>query len=286
MKKFLGLLKKYIFFFIHIWDFKFDFPIPPKPFYRIFKPKFWNQMVNLYYRRKIFEKKYADGIKRYWEEEDFTQDNYLIWLYKSFNKQYNTVLNPIIFNKIKANNPSKLFELGSGSGNTSAIILSDIISDKMLDKFDKRIDYNLEYVGVDLSEVRSRKAMNMLPILFNKFMNNLSLDFYSADASNLKYADNYFDYSIAISVFERVDHKSIDSLVGELCRVTKSGIFISDTIDHYPHGFPRNEKKLNIIFQKYNFELKYHNYYTMTDTTRDKIGWEYCFIHYYFERIS
>ena len=94
-----------------------------------------------------------------------------------FASQYNTVLNPLIFNKIKANNPSKLFELGSGSGNTSAIILSDIISDKMLDKFDKRIDYNLEYVGVDLSEVRSRKAMNMLPILFNKFMNNIKFRF-------------------------------------------------------------------------------------------------------------
>ena len=119
-------------------------------------------MVTLYHRRKKFEKEYADGIKRYWEEEDFTQDNYLVWLYKSFNKQYNTVMNPFILDKIKANNPSKLFELGSGSGNSAAVILSDIISEKMLDKFDKKTNYNLEYVGVDLSEVRSRKAMNML----------------------------------------------------------------------------------------------------------------------------
>ena len=45
---------------------------------------------------------------------------------------------------------------------------------------------------------------------------------------------------------------------------------IATAYDHYPHGYPRNEKKLNKIFQKYNFELKYHNYFTQTDTARVK----------------
>ena len=106
---------KLIFFFLkNFFDFKFDFPLPPKFILRIFDYTFWGTFFIQYYQRKN-----EKGLKK----TKSAKANYYDWLYKTFNVQYNTIVNEKYF-KIISTDSNKVLEGGIGSGSACACFLS------------------------------------------------------------------------------------------------------------------------------------------------------------------
>ena len=70
--------KLIFFFFINFFDFKLDFPFPPKHIFRVFDYTYWATFFIHYYQRKNESRKITGRIK----------ENYNDWLYKTYNVQY------------------------------------------------------------------------------------------------------------------------------------------------------------------------------------------------------
>ncbi len=273
----LNYLKDIWFFIYTKKDLKLDFPLPPKPFYRLFKIVFWKRFFPHYRRRKKSELKFSN-IKEYWSKEQWKQDDYLNWLVKTFEKQYPTVTSDYIFKKYYDLKISKILEVGCGSGHSAACLLSYFINQSYIKK-DSFDDLNhIEYAGVDLSETRIKTANLFLPVFLNKFKDSIKLNFFAGDAKELDFKDNYFDFCFIPSVFERVDEKNIEGLIKEICRVSKQGIFVSDFYDQMPDGYPRSPKELSKYFNKFDFKLSY----SKENYVKTKKG-EHCEIHILFE---
>ena len=83
----------------------------------------------------------------------------------------------------------------------------------------------LNHLGLDVTAVddMSWKAKEDLPAL----LGDRGVNFLKADASDLPFESGSFDYSFCISVIEHCDKKTIDKIISEGRRVTKSdGLFI------------------------------------------------------------
>tara|TARA_E500000178_G_C16854159_1_gene676546 strand:+ start:140 stop:1009 length:870 start_codon:yes stop_codon:yes gene_type:complete len=277
---FIEFLKNFLYFIINIFDFKFDFPIPPKPFYRVFKPIFWTTFLKVYKKRKQYRKKYEEYEKQ-WVEEIFLEDDYMQWLLKTFNKQYFTTTNDKIYKKIFAARPTKILEVGCGGGNTGAAFLINYLN--YLNN-SKNLNEIIEYTGIDLSETRIENAKKKLPIFFSAFKNILNINLISSNGSIVDKENQYFQFTFAVAVLEQIDDIKIEKIVKEMSRVTKKYIYVSDLMDHYPGGFPRSHKVLDKIFNKYNFKLIDHDYSLQT-IKKNTDSREYCYVQYIFERV-
>jgi SAM-dependent methyltransferase len=270
-----------LFFITNIWDFKFDFPIPPKKFrYRIFIPSFWSTMLHIYFMRKTDANKYDNVAKKLWSEKTFHQESFEKWLCKVFYSQYGTVIDNDIFDMMCVKETTKIFEAGCGSGGAAACLLLRIFSNRypngeLNDEYKK-----LYYMGIDLSEERIITGKKFLPILFNHYKSLIDLDFKKGDISDINAQDKYFDFSFVPSVLERIDDNNINQIISELCRVTNKGIFITDVADKYPLGYSRSPLLLDNIFKKNNFSLQYHNYLIPSSKMKYQ-----CELHAYFKRI-
>jgi len=73
-----------LFFIINIWDFKFDFPIPPKHPLRMFQPSFWSTMFHIYRVRKLDSKSFNHDVKTLWSKKKLFQTSLESWLLKTF----------------------------------------------------------------------------------------------------------------------------------------------------------------------------------------------------------
>lgn len=256
--EYLFLYIKYIGFFLYTKkDFKMDFPFPPKPFYRIFKPIFWIRFFPHYYRRKKSQLKYSYNIAEYWKKEQWEQDDYLTWLQKVFQKQYPRVASNEIFFRICKTEPQNILEVGAGSGHSAACFLSYYLNHQFKKNQDFQKIKKINFTGIDLSFLRIKFANIYLPIFLNKHIEFIKLNFVSGDATKMKYMDKQFDFTLVPSVLERVDDENIEDLVKEMCRVTKKGVFVSDFYDQMPDGFPRSPKILSKLFSKHGFNLTY-----------------------------
>lgn len=257
-------LKKLFFFIINIFDFKFDFPIPPKKIIRMFQFSFWKTMLHIYYIRKSNEKKFKN-IKHLWKDKNLDTTSYEKWLLKTFRAQYGTVLNDRALNILNKGKFENIFEAGCGAGASGLVHMLRIFdlrypNGKLNDEYK-----NIIYTGVDLNLTRVENARKYLPIFFNYYKNCINFILEEGDLTNLKFQDNAFDFTFIPSVLEAVPETDVDNVISEICRVSKNYIFITDPYDQYPLGYPRSEKELSKYFIKYGFKLEFFEY-KITDT--------------------
>ena len=231
---------------------------------------FWTTFLYLYQRRKLETLPAELNIKKFWIEHPHSQPaSYIDWLRTAFVKQAQVFISNHMFDEILASKPKRILEGGCGSGATAACFLSFC---------EGKVDYELEYTGIDLSEVRVASAKKFVPKLKGGLSYPVKDNFEVGDLTRLPYKTRLFDTSLVPSVLERVDNTQIQSLIKEICRVTDRYIFISDFYDQYPMGWPRSPQVLNKMFEQFGFHLVDEDY-VYTKTPRN-----YCEIHLLYER--
>ena len=256
--------------FLMLKDCRWDFPIPPKKASRMLFPSFWTTFFYLYQRRKLETLSSETDIKKFWIKNPHSQPpTYVDWLRTAFVKQAQVFISNRMFDKMLDSKPKRILEGGCGSGATAACFLSFC---------EGKIDYELEYTGVDLSKVRVASAKKFVPKLSGGLSYPVKDSFEVGDLTNLTYETKFFDTTLVPSVLERVDNTQIYALIEEICRVTDRYIFISDFYDQYPMGWPRSPQTLNKTFELFGFYLVDEDY-VYTNVPRN-----YCEIHLLYER--
>lgn len=257
---------KLIFFFIkNSFDFKFDFPFPPKFIMRIFDYTYWVSFFIHYYQRKNEKKAAQKKIK----------NNYNDWLYKTYNVQYNTVVNEKFFERISYKS-KKIFEGGIGSGSACACFISYLR--------DKNNKNNLKYYGIDINKKRLLVANKFLK-RFLQNDKNITLNLKYGNLNKIPYNENFFDFSFIPSVLERIDNKNITKVVDEICRVTKKGIYVSDLFDKLPNGTPRSHRTYEKMFLKNGFFMSEYTYEIKKPKRKRYIG-NHCILQILFLKKS
>lgn len=147
-----------------------------------------------------------------------------------------------------AKDSCKVSDLGCGDGDTVQRLIDYI------DEYWKKNNINdkkIEIIGIDLNDSRIDNAKKLV----ESPNSNIKYDFYQADAieDGLDYENNYFDYSLCTGVLEILDDEQCEKLTSEMCRTTKSGIYVEDLYERFPGGFPR---ELPELFKTYNFHEK------------------------------
>lgn len=246
-------LKLIIFFLRNIFDLKFDFPFPPKFFFRVLDYTYWKTLFIQYYQRKN---------EKIILRKNKPRTNYNDWLYKTFNVQYNTIVNENFFDEISKKS-KKIFEGGVGSGSACACFISFY-----LEKYKNK---KIKYYGIDINTQRIFLAKKFL----KKFIGenkNIGIKLKYANLKKIPFAKNYFDYSFLPSVLERIDNKNIENVIGEICRVTNKGVYISDLYDKLPNGTPRSHKIYQTFFLRNGFEMKNFKYLIKKPKRKEYIG--------------
>jgi len=273
-------LKRIIFFLINIWDFKFDFPIPPKRLkHRMIFPSFWATMLHVYMVRKTAAKQYNNDVKDMWVRKHFKQERYEKWLLKVFNTQYGAVIDKRAFDIIGSDDTKTIFEAGCGNGGAAACLLLRVLDKRFPSGNIDSSSNSLEYTGVDLNSDRVKVANTFLPIMFSHYDSEVSFNFKTGDLANLDFKDKYFDFSFVPSVLERVDNNNIMNVIEEISRITKKGIFVVDVADKYPMGSPRSHLEQEKLFNQFGFSLKWHKYVKTNTKMKNQ-----CELHAFFER--
>ena len=143
--------KRIIFFLSNIWDFRFDFPIPPKRLkYRMLFPSFWSTLFHVYMVRKTAAKKYDHNVKNMWSNKHFKQEKFEKWLYKVFNTQYGSVIDQSAFEIICHKDTKRIFEAGCGNGAAAACLLLRLLDNRFPSGIIESSSNSIEFTGVDL----------------------------------------------------------------------------------------------------------------------------------------
>ena len=221
-------------------------------------------MLHIYYIRKSDEKKFTK-IKTLWKEKNLDQTSYENWLLKTFRTQYGTVINDPVLDILNKGQFVNILEAGCGAGSSALVHMLRIFDTRYPNGLLNDNYQKITYTGVDLNSTRVENAKKFLPIFFSHYKKCIDFVLEEGDLSDLKYEDNIFDFTFVPSVLERVSNEDIDTVISEICRVSKNYIFVSDFYDHYPLGYPRSEKELSKYFNKYGFKLEFFEY-KMTDT--------------------
>ena len=163
----IRFLKQILFFFINVFDFKFDFPLPPRNIKRLFHISFWATFLHLYHVRKVREKKINNN---YWKEYSVKKTSYQEWLRKIFLVQYGTVRNKKTYNTMLCDyNSERILDVGCGSGASSACFLLELAEFRYSEGI-SNTDFNkFEFYGIDLSQSRIDEANEKIPILMNNY---------------------------------------------------------------------------------------------------------------------
>lgn len=150
-----------------------------------------------------------------------------------------------LFEEIILEKPSKLLEMGVGTGSMS-IFLSHL---------------GFTVIGADNNE----KVINKASKLSEKL--NGKVEFVKADAYNLvdKFGTDYFDIIFSQGFFEHFDDEEIVKLINEQLKVGKV-VFISVPSNFYPRKDLGNERLLSVdewkeILDNANIQFDYIKYY-------------------------
>ncbi len=175
---------------------------------------------------------------------------------KSWEEYYSTDLNlheylrnlsghSTLFEEIIHESPSKLLEIGVGTGSMS-IFLSHL---------------GFRVIGAD----NNKKVINEASKLSEKL--NGHVEFVKADAYNLvdKFGTDYFDIIFSQGFFEHFDDKEIKKLINEQLKVGKV-VFISVPSNFYPKKDLGNERLLSVdewkkILNNADLQFEFIKYY-------------------------
>lgn len=259
--KFLLTYIKYVIFFIYTKkDFKYDFPFPPKPLYRLLLPSYYLRFFALYYRRKKDTIKFKNDRDKLWEEKSWDQGDYLRWIKKVVQESLPAIQDEVVLDEILNSEPKNILEIGSGSGHTAAAFLIHFLNYVNFKSNNK--NYKITYEGIDLSFERTQAAINFTNIFFAQ-RENIDLKFSKKNLLDIETNIKY-DYIFLFSVFEAINDNDVETFIEKICKIASKGVYITDLFDRYPGGYPRSHKVLESYFRKYNFTLSKHEYKSIT----------------------
>lgn len=153
---------------------------------------------------------------------------------------------PLEWDRFTARDVKHIIDLGCGDGDVTQRV-ADYIADSWKNQGYK--GHKLDIYGYDLNPSRIVNAK-----LHCKSPHpDITFHFNVCDVAGkgVPHEDKFFDYAINSGVFEILEDEPADTFMNELCRVTRSGIFIEDLADHYPGGYPRAD--FESLFNKYGF---------------------------------
>jgi SAM-dependent methyltransferase len=166
------------------------------------------------------------------------------WEYLRLRKSWYQM--PLNWEKFCGEDCTTILDLGCGDGD-----LTQTLVDFICNEF-KRTGkgHKIHIVGSDLSPSRIGNAQKHVTSTDDR----VTMEFQVDDATKpLPFDDKHFDYSLNSGVFEILADESADKFAGELCRLTKYGIYTEDLADEYPGGFPRQD--LNCLFNPHGFKV-------------------------------
>ena len=140
---------------------------------------------------------------------------------------------PVGWARFAALGTSRILDLGCGDGDQTQRVAEFVAGRWQATGYD---GFPLEIVGVDLSDSRVENARRHARSPHGK----ITLRFESGDAvAGLDYADDFFDYTLAMGLFEVLDDPDAETVLDELARLTAHGVYVRDVLDDYPGLSPR-----------------------------------------------
>ena len=276
MRNIKNTFRGILYFIINFFDFKFDFPFPPKFIHRVLKLSYWRTFIMTYYIRKKDSKMFDDNVHTLWKQKKLPYNSYEKWLQKIFMTQHGSIVSDKAF-KIMMNDGVKFLDAGCGAGASGACFLMRYIDQKITNE---EVSHPIEYHGIDLNSDRIQGAKKFLDIFLFKYKNMIKTNFNVGDLSKIDYPDDFFDYTYVPSVLERIDNDNIDKILKEICRVTKKEylylIFLIIILLDI-QGVIMSKKN---FFEKYKFKLDFYDY-IMTKTYPESIK-NQCELHTFF----
>lgn len=140
---------------------------------------------------------------------------------------------PVGWGRFAAPGTSRILDLGCGDGDQTERVAEFIAGRWTAAGYD---GFPMEIVGVDLSESRVENARQHA----RSPHGDVTLRFEQGDvAAGLDYADDYFDYTLALGLLEILDDDLVGSVLDEVARLTASGVYVRDLLDPMPGFHPR-----------------------------------------------
>jgi len=139
---------------------------------------------------------------------------------------------PLEWGRFAEPGTARILDIGCGDGDQTQRVAEFVAGRWQATGFD---GFPLEIVGVDLSASRIENARQHTSSPHEQ----ITLRFEQGDLlDGLDCADDYFDYSLAMGIFEVFDER-FDEMLTELTRVTAEGLYVSDILEEYPWVTPR-----------------------------------------------
>lgn len=208
--------------------------------------------LNSYHRdaHMVYYLKRVDYINQknfdhYYKTAEKPIDNYR-WQYLKNRKAW--YIPPMEWDRFAAEGVTRVLDLGCGDGDVTQRI-ADYIAKCWKDKGYK--GHKLTVYGYDLNEsrIRNAKAHCTSPHPEIEF----HFDTCDVVGKGIDHPDNFFDYTCTTGVLEILEDTPAGKFMAELCRITKSGIYMQDLADEYPGGYPRDN--FEEWFGKHGFTL-------------------------------
>ena len=139
---------------------------------------------------------------------------------------------PVEWGRFAAPGTSRLLDAGCGDGDQTQRVAEFVAGRWQAAGYD---GFPLQIVGVDLSASRIENARRHTRTPHEK----ITLRFERGDVvSGLDYGEDFFDYTLAMGLFELLE-ESVDDVLDELARVTAQGLYVRDILEDYPGLTPR-----------------------------------------------
>ena len=142
---------------------------------------------------------------------------------------------PLGWERFASPGTARVLDLGCGDGDQTQRVAEFIAGRWTASGYD---GFPMEIVGVDLNESRIRNAKQLVRSPHRK----ITMRFERADATaGLRFADDYFDYTLLGGVLEVLDDDDITPVLDAMTRLTADGVYVRDILDEYPGLYPRPE---------------------------------------------
>jgi len=140
---------------------------------------------------------------------------------------------PVGWDRFVAPGTARLLDVGCGDGDQTQRVAEHVAGRWLAAGYD---GFPLEIVGVDLSASRVENARRLVDSPHPK----ITVRFEQGDVTDgLDYADDFFDYSLAMGLFEVLDDEHAAAALDETTRLTAHGLYVRDLLDEYPGLSPR-----------------------------------------------
>jgi SAM-dependent methyltransferase len=140
---------------------------------------------------------------------------------------------PVGWGAFAAPGTARILDLGCGDGDQTERVAEFVAGRWTAAGYD---GFPMEIVGVDLSESRVANARRHARSPHEQ----VTLRFEQGDAvDGLDYADDYFDYTLALGLLETLDDDRAERVLDEVARLTAEGVYVRDVLDPMPGFHPR-----------------------------------------------